>query len=91
MDTCLYATSTGRSPSRTSHADTLLFTKIVSSLAQYMSFEWIFSNLEVFEVLVEGFNCQNYNFEVRGCLLGIPSNVSMSRYSEREFRGPSRV
>ncbi len=56
-----------------------------------MSFEWIFSNLEVFEVLVEGFNCQNYNFEVKRCLLDILSNVSMSRYSEREFRGPSGV
>jgi hypothetical protein len=51
-----------------------------------MSFEWIFSNLEVFEVLVEGFNCQNYDFEVKRYLLDILSNVSMFRYSEREFR-----
>jgi len=52
-----------------------------------MSFKYI----EVFEVLVEGFNCQNYNFEVKRCLLDKLSNVSMSRYSEGEFQGQSRV
>jgi len=28
-----------------------------------------FSNLEVFEVLVEGFNCQNYDIKVGACLI----------------------
>jgi hypothetical protein len=29
-----------------------------------------FSGLKVFEVLVEGFNCQNYKVEAKTCLLG---------------------
>ena len=33
-----------------------------------MNFEDILSDLEVFEVLVEGFNFQNYNFKVKKCL-----------------------
>jgi len=47
-----------------------------------MSFEWIFSSLEVFEVLVEGFNYETYHFEVKRCLLNMLSKVSIFRYLE---------
>ena len=48
-----------------------------NSCAKEISFENICSNLEVFEVLVKGFNCWNYGLKAKKYLLNNLLNVSI--------------